>query len=78
MIGGSQMYLSNANRACVLYLVDEVSYVSWVGGCRADRVLVVMMEGPLIEASDPHLDTLWLQGIRLLQLTQIVVLNTHT
>lgn len=63
---------------CVLlYLMDEVSYVSWVGGSGADGVLVVMMEGPLIHTSDPHFDTLWLQGIRLLQLTQIIVLGAH-
>jgi len=64
-------------RVCVLpYLVDEVSNVSWVGGGRADGVLVVMVERPLIQTSDPHLDALWLQGVGLLQLTQVVVLNT--
>lgn len=57
--------------------MDEVSYVSWVGGSGAKGILVVMMEGPLIQTSDPHFDTLWLQGIRLLQLTQIIVLNTY-
>lgn len=58
--------------------MDEVSNISWVGGSRADGVLVVMVERPLIQSSDSHLDALWLQGIRLLKLTQVVVLNTHT
>lgn len=58
------------------YLVDEVSDVSRVRCSRAEGVLVVMMERPLIHPSDPHLDALWLQGVRLLQLTQVVVLNT--
>lgn len=72
------LWMSDTNKPCMWpYLVDEVSYVSWVGGSRADGVLVVMMEGPLIQASDSHLDTLGLQGIRLLQLTQIIVLDTH-
>lgn len=57
--------------------MDEVSYVSWVGGGGTDGVLVVTMERPLIQTSDPHLDTLRVQSVRLLQLTQIVVLNTH-
>lgn len=60
------------------YLVDEVSNVSWMGGCRAKGVLVVVVEGPLIQASDTHFDTLWLHSIRLLQLTQVVVLKQHT
>lgn len=72
-------YLYNSHRACLLsYLMDKISYVSWVGGSRAEGVLVVMMERPFIQTSDPHFDTFWLQGIWLLQLTQIVVLHTHT
>lgn len=69
----------SAQRCCLLpYLVDKVAYVSWVGGCGAERVLVVMVEGPLIQTSDPHFDALWLQGIRLLQLAKVIVLHTHT
>ena len=61
----------------LLYLVNEVSNVSWVGSRRPEGVLMVMMDRPLIQTSDPHFDTFWLQGIRLLQLTKIVVLNTQ-
>lgn len=69
----------SSQRCCLLpYLVDKVAYVSWVGGCGAERVLVVMVEGPLIQTSDPHFDALWLQGIRLLQLAKVIVLHTHT
>lgn len=57
--------------------MDEISDVSWVGGSGAEGVLVVVMEGSLIQTSDPHFDTLWLQGVGLLQLTQVVVLNTQ-
>ncbi|TNN77445.1 hypothetical protein EYF80_012259 [Liparis tanakae] len=35
-----------------------------------------MVERPLVQTSDPHLDALGLQGVGLLQLTQVVVLNT--
>lgn len=58
--------------------MNEISYVSWVGGCRSEGVLVVMVEGPLIQTSYPYLDTLWLKGVWLLELTQIIVLKTQT
>lgn len=58
------------------YLMDELSNVSWVGCSRAEGVLVLVMEGPLIQPPNPHLHALRLQSIRLLQLTQIVVLMT--
>lgn len=72
------IHASSHSCRLLLYLMDEVAYVSWVGGCRADGVLVVVMEGPLIQTSDPHFDALWLQGVRLLQLAQVVVLNSRT
>lgn len=59
------------------YLMDELSNVSWVGCSRAEGVLVLVMEGPLIQPPNPHLHALRLQSIRLLQLTQIVVLMTQ-
>lgn len=57
--------------------MDEISYISWLRGSRAEGVLVVMVEGPLVQTSDPHFDTLWLQRIRLLQLAQVIVLNAQ-
>lgn len=56
------------------YLMDELSNVSGVGCSRAEGVLVLVMEGPLIQPPNPNLHALRLQSIRLLQLTQIVVL----
>lgn len=57
--------------------MDELSDVSWVGRSRAEGVLVVVMEGPLVQSPDPHLHALRLQSIRLLQLTQVVVLKAQ-
>lgn len=64
-------------RSVGFYLMDELSNVSWVGCSRAEGVLVLVMEGPLIQPPNPHLHALRLQSIRLLQLTQIVVLVTQ-
>ena len=62
----------------VAYLVDDVADVSGVGGAGAYGVLVVVAQGSLIQTPDANLHTLWLQGVRLLELTQVVVLDTHT
>ena len=77
-IGDTVRFVDSIFICMLSYLMDEVSYVSWVRGSRTERVLVVMMERPLIHTSDPHLDTVWLQGIRLLQLTEVIILKTDT
>lgn len=43
---------------CWTYLMDEVPDVSRVRGRRSQWVLVVVVQGPLVQASDPHLDAL--------------------
>lgn len=40
------------------YLMDEVPDVSGVRGRRSQWVLVIVVQGPLVQASDPHLDAL--------------------
>lgn len=40
------------------YLVDEVPDVSGVRGRRAQWVLVIVVQGPLVQAADAHLDAL--------------------
>lgn len=57
------------------YLMDEVPDVSGVRGRRPQWVLVVVVQGPLVQTSDAHLDALWLQSVGLLQLTQVIVLK---
>lgn len=57
------------------YLMDEVPDVSRVGGGGAQWVLVLVVQGPLVQAADAHLDALGLQSVGLLQLTEVVVLQ---
>lgn len=40
------------------YLMDEVPDVSGVRSRRSQWVLVIVVQGPLVQASDPHLDAL--------------------
>lgn len=64
---------------CVCYLIDEVSNVSRVRRGRSDRVLRLRVQRSLIQSADPNgLHALRVHSVRLLQLTQIIILNTHT
>lgn len=58
------------------YLMDEVPDVSRVRCSRAQWVLVIVVQGPLVQTPDAHLDALGLQSVGLLQLTQVIVLQS--
>lgn len=50
--------LNNPAAASWSYLMDEVPDVSRVGRGRSQWVLVIVVQGPLIQTSDAHLDAL--------------------
>lgn len=62
--------------SCSSHLVNEVPDVPGMRGCRADRVLGLCVDGPLVQSADPYgLDGIRLHSVRLLELAQVIVLQ---